>query len=137
MRDPRSFWSIINKMNNWGKEQADETDHIRPATWEKYFRTLLNKNENNKNPKIAVDSTREGGNATFDPILDSRVTAEEIREALGRLKGKKAPGPDGVLVEYLKIFGETFEPILLKIIRQLFSNHVYPSQWNSNYLKPI
>ena len=70
-------------------------------------------------------------------MLDSRITAEEIREALTQLKSKKSPGPDGVLVEYLKIFGETFEDILLKIIRQLFAKHVYPTQWNSNYLKPI
>ena len=33
MGDPISFWNIINKMNNWGKEQTDETEHIKPATW--------------------------------------------------------------------------------------------------------
>ena len=53
------------------------------------------------------------------------------------MKGNKAPGPDGVLVEYLKVFAETYEDILLKILRQLFSKSVYPDQWNSNFLKPI
>ena len=40
-------------------------------------------------------------------------------------------------MEYIKVFGEIFEGTLLKIVRQLFSNHLYPSAWISNYLKPI
>ena len=41
------------------------------------------------------------GQETFDPILDSRVTADEMREAIRQLKNKKAPGPDGILAEYI------------------------------------
>ena len=140
-RDPLSFWKIINKMNNWGKEQTDETEHIKPATWAKYFTTLLNKKDNKSKTiftsNTVLDSHIQGINMTFDPTLDRRITAEELRLALGQLKGKKAPGPDGILTEYLRIFGETFEDLLLTIIRQLFSKHVYPSHWNSNYLRPI
>ena len=70
-------------------------------------------------------------------MIDRRITMEEMREALRELKSKKAPGPDGIPADCLKIFGETFEKIFLKIINLIFSNHLYPSQWNSNYLKPI
>ena len=70
-------------------------------------------------------------------MIDRRITLEEMREALRELKSKKAPGPDGIPAECLKIFGETFDKILLKIINLIFSNHLYPSQWSSNYLKPI
>ena len=141
MNDPRSFWGIINKMNNWGKEQTEEIDHIKDADWAKYFKKLLNRNEipkqTNTPGDIAQDPLTENQAMTFDPILDSRITADELREALNKLKGDKAPGPDGVLAEYLKVFAETHEGILLKIIRQLFSKCVYPSNWNSNFLKPI
>ena len=137
MNDPKTFWTIINKMNNWGKDQKEDTEHIKPSTWTNYFKKLLNKNEpaNLSHSTVNTPDIRPVG--TFDPTLDGIITVEELRDALGHLKGNKAPGPDGVLVEYLKAFGETFECILLKIIRQLFSRHVYPSQWNSNYLKPI
>ena len=60
-----------------------------------------------------------------------------MRDGLRELKCKKAPGPDGIPAECLRIFGETFEDTLLKILRLIFSNHLYPTQWNSNYLKPI
>ena len=39
--------------------------------------------------------------------------------------------------EYLKVFGQSFESILLKIIRIIFAEHIYPSKWNVNFLKPI
>ena len=53
------------------------------------------------------------------------------------MKGKKAPGPDGILTEYIKIFGDIAEPILLKLIRLMFANHIYPTKWRLNFLKPI
>ena len=120
-------------MNDWGKEKIEETDHIKPNTWSKYFKNLLNNGSNN-NPEIARGRVTD---KTFDPMIDRRITMEEMREALRELKNKKAPGPDGIPAECLKIFGETFEKIFLKIINLIFSNHLYPSQWNSNYLKPI
>ena len=40
-------------------------------------------------------------------------------------------------MEYLKVFGEMYEDTFLKIVRILFSRHVYPPQWDANYLIPI
>ena len=134
---PKTFWSIVNKMNNWDKGQKEDTDHIKPSMWVEYFKQLHNKKVSDNIDETFEEPISQNMTPTFDPMLDGVITAEELREALAHLKGNKAPGPDGVLVEYLKDFGETFEGILLTIIRQLFSRHVYPSQWNSNYLKPI
>ena len=39
--------------------------------------------------------------------------------------------------EYLKIFGQTFEHTLLRLVNIIFSEHIYPSQWALNFLKPI
>ena len=129
MNDPKTFWNIVNKMNNWGKECTEETEHIKPATWDEYFKKLLNK------PNIGIPNLSQI--PTFDPTLDGIISLKELIDALNQMKKNKAPGPDGILIEYLKAFGETFLGILLKIIRQLFSRHVYPSAWTSNFLKPI
>jgi len=138
MNDPKTFWNIIDDMNHWGKEQKDETDHIKPASWATYFKKLLNKsNVDTPNIENRTQALHDFSGTTFDPILDRRIECKELHEGLSKVKGNKAPGPDGILVEYLKIFAETHEGILLTIIRPLFSNHVYPSQWDSNFLKPI
>ena len=144
-RDPKQFWSIINKMNNWGKERTDPTEQIRPNEWVKYFKMLLKDGNEGASPdgnfsenlRDGIYSNTHEGHNTFEPILDSRITVTELREALSELKPGKAPGPDGILVEYLKIFGGVCERILLKLVRLLFSNHLYPSNWTLNFLKPI
>ena len=129
VNDPKMFWNMISKMNKWGTNQTDETEHIKPHTWNEYFKKLLNKPE--------ISSPNHTPIPTFDPTLDGIVTLKELREALNMMKNNKAPGPDGILIEYIKAFAETCEGILLQIMRELFSNHVYPLEWNSNYLKPI
>ena len=74
---------------------------------------------------------------TLDPTLDSRISTLELREALASLKMGKACGQDGILGEYLKIFGQEFEPVLLSLLRNIFAEHTYPSKWAVNFLKPI
>ena len=128
--DPKLFWSTITKMNNWGKKKTDPSDKITPETWISHFKTLLN-DGNANTPTIGE------GHRTFEPVLDSRISVKELRDALNNVKGGKAPGPDEIIGEYLKIFGQTFEHILLKLVNTIFSNHIYPSKWTLNFLKPI
>ena len=128
--DPKLFWRTIKKMNRWGKEQTDPSDGITPKRWIDYFQDLLN----DTNTGLA-DFPR--GFQTFEPILDKRISVNELREALQKLKGDKAPGPDWILGEYLKVFGQTFEDILLKLVNIIFSQQIYPTKWAENFLKPI
>ena len=105
-------------MNNWGKKTEDHVENIAPKTWVNHFEGLLN----DKNArKIDV----QNGPSTFDPILDGRITSKEIKDALSNLKANKACGPDGILGEYLKIFGHNHEHILLKLIRKIFTEYIY------------
>ena len=65
------------------------------------------------------------------------ITLEELIEALSYLKTGKATGPDGVLLEYLRAFAESFGTLLLRLLNKIFSEHIYPSSWTVNFLKPI
>ena len=125
--------NIIKKINGWGKDKCDPSDNITTMVWNEHFKRLLNKQNN-------TPSDEQKGNdtfPTFDPTLDGRITILELRETLKELKSGKAPGPDGVLVEYLKLFGKKYENILHKIINNLFTSSIYPQQWHINFLKPI
>ena len=118
-------------MNRWGKEKNDPADKISPKNWKKHFEELLN---GRQNEGFAPDLE---GHSDFQPVLDSIIIGKELRDALKEMKCKKSPGPDGILTEYLKIFGDIAEPILLKLIRLMFANHIYPTKWTLNFLKPI
>ena len=127
-------------MNNWGSEKIDETETISASTWQQYFKTLLNKKipeeHSKRNIKDILDIS-PWKHKSFNPMIDSRITIDEMKEALYKLKNNKSAGPDNILSEYLRIFGESFGNILLKLIRALFARHLYPPQWNTNYLRPI
>ena len=127
---PKDFWNMIKKMNNWGSENEGDTDKISAKTWHKYFKGLLNSD--------ICDTGKECSDIlpSFEPTLDGAITGVELKTALNALKRKKI-GPDGVLSDYLKIFGETHEEILLKILNGIFRETVYSEEWNLNYLKPI
>ena len=135
--DPKQFWDIINRMNNWGIEKTDRTDSITPFKWHNFYKDLLNNSSSSNN--LDKQSVEENKNVDpiFEPVLDGRIKISELREALSELKTRKSPGPDAILAEYLKIFGEMYEDILLKIVRIMFSRHIYPTEWDTNYLKPI
>ena len=129
--DPKTFWDIISKMNRWGKEQVDPTENISAKSWHAYFEKLLNNNEKKSETPIGEEVN------TFDPVLDGIIKGQELKDALSELKGGKAPGPDGIYVDCLKIFGQKYATILLKLLRLIFANHIYPSKWTINFLKPI
>ena len=131
--EPNQFWHIIKKMNNWGSENTDCTDNITPAKWHKYYKSLLNTTKRNN----CGDTYSAYSAPSFDPTLDGRITKKEVNTALKKLKCRKSPGPDRIPTEYLKVFGEMYEEHLLKIIRVLFARHLYPPEWNVNYLRPI
>ena len=133
MEDPKGFWNIIKQMNNWGKEKEDETDQITPATWKEYFTKLLNHGSSNANS----NETTHDFVPTFNPILDRQISMTELRKALKLLKNHKAAGCDRITAEYLKAFAESFGDILLAMFQKLFALQIYPSEWTSNFLKPI
>ena len=123
-------------MNDWGKEKGDETDQIKPSAWKEYFTGLLN-GAGGDTGAVHDDETIPDFIPTFEPTLDRQISMTELRKALTLLKNHKAPGCDRVTGEYLKAFAESFGDILLKIFQRLFSQHIYPSEWTSNFLKPI
>ena len=89
-RDPKTFWEIINKMNNWGKDTKDHTDNISPKKWKNYFEELLN----DKIYEAPISAREEA--STFEPILDGIIKKREVHDALALMKRWKSPGPDGI-----------------------------------------
>ena len=130
--DPQKFWNTIGKINKWGEEKCDPTEKIPPYTWKKHFEKLLNSEDNRHT--ICYNPQRYN---TFEPILDGIITKKEMNDALRGMKGNKSPGPDGILTEYLKVFGDIAGSTLLKLIRKIFASNIYPSAWTMNFLKPI
>ena len=81
LSDPKGFWNIIKKMNDWGKEKEDETDQIKPSVWKEYFTGLLN-GAGGDTGAVLNDATIPDFIPTFEPILDRQISMTALRKAL-------------------------------------------------------
>lgn len=64
-------------------------------------------------------------NLDFSP-LTADITVEEVREAIDKLRQKKAPGPDGITAEFYKKFKELLAPILVDVFKSCLEKRLMP-----------
>ena len=131
MANPKMFWDLIQKMNNWGKSKCEDTDGISPKRWIEHFTKLLSTSKERNLNEITTDF------ASFEPVLDYMISNDEMMDGMGDLKRGKSPGPDRVLLEYLNVLADTHPSLMLKLLNKIFSEHIYPTSWTINFLKPI
>jgi hypothetical protein len=68
--------------------------------WREYFDKLFN--EDSGSSSIELDISSDDLNKQFV----RRVQESEVKDALKRMKGGKAMGPDGILIEVWRSFGD-------------------------------
>ena len=73
------------------------------------------------------------------PTADTSIpfTEEELTTAAKSLKRNKAPGPDGVPVEVLKLVTENRPNTLHKLYNVCIAKDVFPNQWKLQKLTPV
>lgn len=57
------------------------------------------------------------------------VTKEELLKATAKIKKGKAPGPDGIPGEALKILGTEFPEVFARVFTDLLNSGMYPKRW--------
>lgn len=62
-------------------------------------------------------------------LLNQPITTEEISAAIKRLKGGKAPGPDGLITEYYKIFEKQTQKTLMYLMEEIIQQKIIPETW--------
>ena len=92
---------MIDKINNWNKPKGDLSENITPIRWTEHFIKLLNSTKNTSSPFSS------SAFASFELKLDRLISLKEMNQALyWDLKKGKASGPDGILLEYLRVLAE-------------------------------
>jgi len=66
-----------------------------------------------------------------------RFQEAEIGEALKRMKGGKAMGPDGISIEVWRCLGDRAIVWLTKFFNLIFRSNKMPEEWRRNILVPI
>ena len=87
--------------------------------------------------KRKVESLESQSHSNEEFLLDVPFTAEEVSGAVSRLKGKKAPGPDGVMAEHLKFGGEVFVIWLMRILNAVIELEAIPEVLKRGVVVPV
>lgn len=66
--------------------------------------------------------------------IERPITVEEVKEALSSLMDDKAPGLDGFLVEFLKVFWEVLEGDIMGVIFEFFQKASLCRSVNATFL---
>ena len=135
-KNPKEFWEIVKKMRSWGKQNSDPSTSIHPREWLEHFNRLFCEVDTNFSEKLSREIEKYN-EAPFYSELDFKITENEIKGAISRLKKSATHGYDNIIGKLIVAGKDTFIPLLLIIFNKVFLDAKYPSLWGKNYLKSI
>ncbi|KAI5100986.1 hypothetical protein C0J45_9972 [Silurus meridionalis] len=96
--------------------------------WREYFEQLMNK-ENEKERRLDdVELVKQD--------VD-RISKEEVRAAIKRMKNGKSVGPDDIPVEAWRCLGEMAVEFLTRLFNRILEGERMPGEWRRSVLVPI
>jgi hypothetical protein len=99
--------------------------------WLEYFDKLFN--EDSGSSSIKLDISSDDLNRQFV----RRIQESEVKDALTRMKGGKAMGPDGIPIEVWMTLGDVAIVWLTKLFNLIFQSNKKPDEWRRSILVPI
>ena len=109
-----------------GKVMTDEESVLR--IWKEYYKGLMN--EENERERRENDGERVN-------LEVEKISKEEVRENMKRMKNGKAVGPDDIPVEVWKCLGEIALEFLTKLYNRTMESERVPEEWRDSILIPV
>lgn len=125
--NPSQYWKLFKMLSN-ANEIIDKDLSVNKSTLYQHYKGLNEKSCNDKNDDInpLIDALDDF--PCFNE-LDSHFTEKEIRNAINKLRKKKAPGPDMISNEMIKAASPFITGFLQKLFNKILLSGSYPSLW--------
>ena len=142
--NPNDFWKFWRNYKNSNKEQNPQID-IEKFT-EFYNQGKIEPSNDILNSIEKVVSSENFGESPIwntweseiiNDIMNAPISSNEIQMALNKAKTKKAPGIDGISVEFFKYSGGKLIKPLNALFNHVLESGIYPSQWSLGIINPI
>ena len=102
--------------------------------WKEYYKRLMN--EENERERERERERRENDRERVNLEVE-KISKEEVRENMNRMKNGKAVGPDDIPVEVWKCLGEIALEFLMKLYNRMMESGRMPEEWRDSILIPI
>ena len=87
------------------------------------------------NEEIERERRENGGETVSSHVR--RITKDEVKAAMKRMKHGKAVGPDDIPIEAWKALGDIGVNFLTKLFNQILETEEMPEEWRKSILVPI
>ena len=125
--DPKTFWSLLNKLKAKESKYKDYICSISPFQWVNYFKNLLFQYNSNLIKHAIADNT--------ELSLNAGISVAEVTFTLKQLK--RASGLDQLSNEMLKSFGHLYPEFLSSFFTKLFFENKFPKLWTTGLITPM
>jgi len=131
--NPRKFWQVVQELKEGNAE--NNADKIQPGVWYNYLM------ENNKSKSSAredkmLEEIVNLTNKSFSE-LDFKITRQELKTAVNKLKNNKASGLDLISNEMLKSANEELYISMLNLFNKIYSGGYFPNCWSTGFISNI
>lgn len=133
----QELWSKIKTLNG-----RNNNNNISSDEWYNYFKTLLNEAKFDADPEFKVDvndtlSDFTNQDDTRVEELDRDITLAEIKSAMKTMKNKKAPGPDGIEIQFFKNLPDDILAYIVLLFNNILLLGKFPQSWCKSIICPI
>lgn len=117
--------------NKEGKILSDSNKIME--RWKEYFQELLEADSN----EDKVQSTNKPKRPSQENLSGTKITEEEIKTGIQKMRIGKAAGKDTITPEMIKYLGENGIKLLHKIFNLAWKDNQIPLDWESAIIVPI
>ena len=122
--DTRKMWKMID----WkGQSQKEPPRTIEPEAVSKYFKGVFQSSVTAKHPTVTDIQDKLNSYNVVHPLLDRPINRMEVDTVLRDVG--KGIGCDGIPPSISILFPESLRNVLLELMEQIFTNHIYPLEW--------
>ena len=125
-KDPKSYWSIINKQKPPKVSKLPNLDEFH-----EYFKEVNKLNDSQS------EGTLQPEPHFINDILNGEITTDEVIKAIKSLKAGKAAGLDMILNDYIKVSMDIMVPVYIKLFNLVLDSGHIPDSWLQGVIVPI
>ena len=121
-----TFWPLVRRATN----RRPINPSIDLGDWQMYFESLFSSTTGH----IVADEERV---LIEHDDLDARITEDEVKHAIAKLRHRRAPGIDDIPGDYLKLASGQVMPFLVALFNVIYEKQYFPSGWNQSIIIPL
>ena len=131
LRNSEMFWKTLKTL----RQRRRIPCPIEPERWVEHFQEVYTEPEDRL--LQLYDNIKSPDDVYETDCLNERICEKEVLESIKKLKGGKAGGVDGVMVDMMKCSVHVLKSYLVRLFNCILDTGNFPRTWSESIIVPI